>query len=77
MTSSMLANVVSRNAGNFSNTNENRGGYTSRGDGYGGHGNWGGGKGQGRAPGRKFYWQLCGKLGHFADRCYHWYDRNF
>lgn len=57
MTSPMSANVASRNADNFSNNNNNRGGYPSRGGGYGGHGNRGGGRGQGRASSRKFFGQ--------------------
>lgn len=39
--------------------------------------NNGGGRGRGRSGSRKFYCQLCGKLGHFTDRCFHHFDRNF
>ena len=44
----------------------NRGGYMSR-----------GGRGRGRFSNRRVYCQLCGKPGHFADKCYHRFDRNF
>ena len=35
------------------------------------------GRGCGSSTGRRIYCQLCGKRGHFVDKCYHRFDRNF
>ena len=51
----------------------NRGGYMTR----GGSSINRGGRGRGRSSNRRVYCQLCGKSGHFADKCYHRFDRNF
>lgn len=42
-------------------------------------GNYKGGnnRGRGRFSSKRFYCQLCGKPGHFADCCYHRFDRTF
>ena len=34
-------------------------------------------EGRGRETSRRIYCQLCGKPGHFVNRCYHHFDRNF
>jgi len=74
MSSSMNVNVasyLSRNGSRF--VNNHRGSYISRGGSYVNRG----GRGRGRTPGRRVYCQLCGKPGHFVEKCYHRFDRNF
>jgi len=61
MTSYMLRNV--NNRGRFVQI---RGGYINK-----------RGIGHGRTFGRRIYCQLCGKPGHFVDKCYYRFDRNF
>lgn len=36
-----------------------------------------GGRDRGRFNNKRFYCQLCGKPGHFANKCYHRFDRGF
>ena len=71
MPSSMHVNMIActlRGVGKFMNNRgdfaQNRGGYVDQ-------------EGRGRQFGRRFYYQVCGKLEHFVDRCYHCFDRNF
>ena len=70
MSSSMSVNVASYSSqnGNGSVTNT-RGGYNNRRGHYGTRG--------GRLAGKRIYCQLCEKLGHFVDKCYHIFDKNF
>jgi len=65
--SSMNVNVASywsRNGNGFGN---NRGGFMPRGGNYQNRG----GRSRGRSGGRRIYCQLCGKPGHFVDKCFH------
>jgi len=72
MSSSMLVNVASYSAqnGNGSVTNTG-GGYNNR----GGHFGTRGGRVRGRSTSKRIYCKLCGKLGHFVDKCYHRFDK--
>ena len=36
-----------------------------------------GGRGRGQFGGRRVYCQLCGKPGHFVNKCFHQFDRKF
>jgi len=36
-----------------------------------------GGRGRGRFNNKRFYYQLCGKSGHLADKCYHRLEKKF
>ena len=52
---------------------KNRGGFVSRGGGSMNRG----GRGRRRFNNKRFYYQLCGKPSHLADKCYHRFDKSF
>ena len=67
-----VASVPTTQNNNFGNNN--RGGFYPSMNGFV---NRGGGRGRGRSYNKIVYCQLCRKLGHFVDRCYHRFDKNF
>lgn len=69
----MNANVASYWSKNGSGPVHNWGNFINRGCGPMNRG----GRGRGKSNSRRIYYHLCGKFGHFVDKCYHRFDRNF
>ena len=68
LVNSFYGNFLVNVASNWSqNVNNNiRGGFNNR-----------GGRGRDRSGSKKFYYRSCGKPGHFANRCFYHFNRNF